>query len=97
MQKLLPRQQRFVELLVLQILSATKAAQQAGYAQNYLSAQVVACRLISRYPRVREYLRQRSSEVHGRDYRDADEALRPVRVIRESISWMQKIEEGMLR
>jgi phage terminase small subunit len=97
MQKLLPRQQRFIELFVLQNLSATKAAQRAGYAQHHLSAQVVACRLLSRYPHVREYLRERASEVHGRSYMDADEALRAMRLMRESAVWVQKIEEGMLR
>jgi phage terminase small subunit len=87
MRKLLPRQQRFVELLVLHNLSATKAAQRAGYAQHHLSAQVVACRLLSWYPHVREYLRQRASEVHGKEYLDADEVLKALRWIRES-AWV---------
>ena len=95
--KLLPRQQRFVELLVLHNLSATKAAQRAGYAQHDLSAQVVASRLLSRYPHVREYLRQRASDVHGQAYLDADESLRALRLLRESAAWVRRMQEGMLR
>jgi phage terminase small subunit len=92
MRKLLPRQRQFVELLVLHNLSATRAAQQAGYAQHDRSAQVVACRLLARYPHVREYLRQRASKVHGQAYQDAADALKAVRLMSESAAWMQRMQ-----
>ena len=68
------------------------AAIGVGYAQHELSAQVVASRLLARYPHVREYLRQRASQVHGQEYPDVDEALRALRWMRTTAAWVQRMQ-----